>query len=32
MYINISIQAVAMIAMAVVGVVAIVRLNDKKGK
>lgn len=32
MYIDISIQAVAMIAMAVVGVVAIVRLTDKKGK
>lgn len=32
MYIDISIQAVAMITMAVVGVVAIVRLTDKKGK
>lgn len=32
MYIDISIQAVAMIAMAVVGVVAIVRLTNKKGK
>ena len=32
MYIDISIQAVAMIAMAVVSVAAIVRLNDKKGK
>lgn len=32
MYIDISIQAVAMIAMAVVGVVAIVRLTNKKEK
>ena len=32
MYIDISIQAVAMIAMAVVSVAAIVRLTDKKGK
>lgn len=32
MYIDISVQAVAMITMAVVSVVAIVRLNDKKGK
>lgn len=32
MYIDISIQAVAMITMAVVSVAAIVRLNDKKGK
>ena len=32
MYIDISIQAVAMITMAVVSVVAIIRLNDKKGK
>lgn len=32
MYIDVSIQAVAMIAMAVVGVVAIVRLTNKKGK
>lgn len=32
MYIDISVQAVAMVAMAVVSVAAIVRLNDKKGK
>lgn len=32
MYIDISIQAVAMITMAVVSVAAIVRLTDKKGK
>lgn len=32
MYIDISIQAVAMIAMAVVSVAAIIRLTDKKGK
>lgn len=32
MYIDISIQAVAMITMAVVGVVAIVKLTNKKGK
>lgn len=32
MYIDISIQAVAMIAMAVVSVAAIVRLTNKKGK
>ena len=32
MYIDVSIQAVAMIAMAVVGVVAIIRLTNKKGK
>lgn len=32
MYIDISIQAVAMITMAVVSVAAIIRLNDKKGK
>lgn len=32
MYIDISIQAVAMITMAVVSVAAIIRLTDKKGK
>lgn len=32
MYIDISVQAVAMIAMTVVSVAAIARLNDKKGK
>lgn len=32
MYIDISIQAVAMIAIAVVSVVAIVRLTNKKEK
>lgn len=32
MYIDISIQAVAMITMAVVSVAAIARLTDKKGK
>lgn len=32
MYIDISVQSVAMITMAVVGVVAIIRLTNKKGK
>lgn len=32
MYIDISIQSLTMIAMAVVSVVAIVRLTNKKGK
>lgn len=32
MYIDVSVQAITVIAMAVVSVAAIVRLTDKKGK